>query len=445
MKNKVKNTIEQFGLLNLSSKVLVGVSGGADSVALLSVLCELKAELGFEIVAIHINHNLRGEEALRDQHFVEELCRNKKIELIVKNIEVKSLAQKEKKTIEQVAREYRYLEFEKACQEFDCTEIAVAHNKDDQAETILMHLFRGAGLNGLCGMRYKTGHIIRPLLGVTRREIEEYNKKNKLNYVQDSTNLQNEYRRNCIRNLILPEIEKLYPTAKANICAVGERLRAIDGIIHSKLNLGLVTRVSNTEVKIDQMITHESLEEQKLLVMEAFRQINFGVDMEEKHINQVLALFGQQVGKRLNLPNGLIALKNRDSIDLIIDNGLDAFEPIQFSLKKNNICVPLGSINVSVSDFTKNTSDALFVDAEKIPANAKWRKMQVGDKFEKFSGGTKTLASYLTDKKVEANKKSKIVVLANGSEVLVVPGFEISKKVKVDENTQKVVRICLKK
>lgn len=207
--SKVKQTINANSLLRRDGKVIVAVSGGADSVALLAVL----DSLGYDCVAAHCNFHLRGEESTRDMRFVEQITSCLAIDLYVKDFDVAARCQATGESLEMACRELRYKWFDELLDR-DCAQaIAVGHHREDQAETFFLNLVRGSGLAGLAGMRFRNGHIVRPLLDTSRREIEEYLKAKDLGWVVDSTNASDDFARNRLRNRLLPLFEELFPGA----------------------------------------------------------------------------------------------------------------------------------------------------------------------------------------------------------------------------------------
>lgn len=208
MLDKVREKLESF--MEDNSAIVVAVSGGADSVALLHALCSLKEETGLRIYACHINHNLRGEESDGDEQYVRSLCESLGVPLKVYSIDVRGNAKKHEST-EETARKLRYECFEKEAAEKNAL-VATAHTASDNAETVIMNIIRGTGTKGLCGIPARRGYIIRPLLGCTREDIEEYCKSNSLRYVTDSTNLSDDYTRNKIRHNVIPLLSEFNPS-----------------------------------------------------------------------------------------------------------------------------------------------------------------------------------------------------------------------------------------
>ncbi|NJD02410.1 MAG: tRNA lysidine(34) synthetase TilS, partial [Ruminiclostridium sp.] len=212
MLDKVVETIKRYKLIENGDKIVAGVSGGPDSVCLLHVLNILSGKMDIKVLAIHINHKLRGFESDADEAFTQEICRKMGINLRSLAFDISELSGKEGISLEEAGRETRYREFQRFADETGAAKIAVAHNKNDQAETILMNLFRGTGLQGLTGMDYMYGRIIRPLLSISRHEIETYCKDNSLGFRVDSSNLKGDFTRNRIRLDLIPEINKNFNT-----------------------------------------------------------------------------------------------------------------------------------------------------------------------------------------------------------------------------------------
>ena len=222
MKNTVLEYIQTHGLIGPNDKVLAGVSGGADSVALLHVL----QSLGFDVCAVHVNHGIRGADAEADEAFVKVLCGTLHIPLATEHVDVPAMAAAEGKTLEQAARDARYGCFDRVAADLGANVIAVAHHMDDQAESMLLHLFRGSGLTGLVGMRPRRGNVVRPLLCVRRLDIEAYLSENGLAYRTDATNFQRGAARNRIRLDVIPYLQENFnPAVVDSLCASAELFR----------------------------------------------------------------------------------------------------------------------------------------------------------------------------------------------------------------------------
>ncbi len=229
VKEKALQAIRREQMLPPDCAVVTGVSGGADSVALLHLLVSLRSESRISaLTVIHVNHSLRGEESMRDQRFVEELCRKWDVPLSVEQHDVAALAAEQGKGVEEVGRELRYAAFQKAAQAYPCCRIATAHTADDNAETLLLHLCRGSGLHGATGIPPVRGDIIRPLITCTREDVEAYCEEHRLSYVTDSTNADTAYARNRIRHTVIPQLRTVNPQVTEAITRFIEQARQTD-------------------------------------------------------------------------------------------------------------------------------------------------------------------------------------------------------------------------
>lgn len=208
MEKKILNFIEKYHMLQKEDKVIAGISGGADSICLLFVLLRLQEKIRFDVIAVHVNHGLRGETAKRDERFTETFCRERNVPCIVYHENVKEIAAQKKLSVEEAGRLVRRTAFEEVRARYGGTKIALAHHQNDNAETMLLNLARGTGIRGLSGIRPVNGCMIRPLLGINRKEIEYYLKEHQLSYCEDETNAGDEYTRNRIRHQILPMLEE---------------------------------------------------------------------------------------------------------------------------------------------------------------------------------------------------------------------------------------------
>ncbi len=254
MEAKVRDAIRRYGMLSDGETVIVGLSGGADSTALLHILLSLKEELGISLKACHINHNLRGEESDGDENFVRALCERLEVPLTVFGIDVKGSSSKHE-SLEETARKLRYREFERLCRE-EGARLATAHTASDNAETVLINMVRGTGTKGLSGIPPVRDYIIRPLIRCTREEIEEYCIKNGISFVTDSSNLTDDYTRNKIRHKVIPLLKEFNPSLIEGI----SRMTAIVGEDMSFLE-------EYSSVKAEECLNEGKLDSRKLLAL----------------------------------------------------------------------------------------------------------------------------------------------------------------------------------
>lgn len=318
MKEKVKNTIIKYNLIESGDRLVLGVSGGPDSLSMLRILYELKDELGFDIRVAHVNHMLR-KEAKEEEKFVRDFCNNLGIEFYYLRADVETIAKLKKQGTEEVGRNIRYEYFNKIAHETKSNKIAIAHNKNDVAETIIMNLLRGSGINGLKGIEPKNEQYIRPLIECTRDEIEDYCKVNNLNPRIDKSNFDNTYTRNRIRNIVIPYIKEEF---NPNIIETLDRLSSIareeteyvDLLVKDKFNLLLE---SETEKEIILNIREFNKEDrfiQKKVIMFAIQKL-FGTTkgVEKIHLEDVVDMINKNIGNKYLTPNKntKIVIKNK--------------------------------------------------------------------------------------------------------------------------------------
>lgn len=407
MTEKIKRAAAR--LTNRGDKIIVGFSGGADSVCLLHALCALSDELGLKISAAHVNHGLRGDEADRDELFALDFCRRLGIECRIKHADVRSLAEKMGISEETAGRHARYAFFEELSQ--GRAKIATAHHKNDSAETILMNLFRGSSLAGLAGISEKRGNIIRPLMSLTRLEIEYYCAENSLQFVTDSTNNQSVYTRNRVRHVCIPYIEKYF---NSNFVHTVTENAAVIFEENAYLN-------SETEKLYNQLVKEGEIELKKLhalplaLRRRLVRKIceNAGVrDITAQYIEDILLLNG--TGKAISLNNDICA--NISYGKLTIGSRVPQTAPYEYPLYIDEWTdIPEAKIRIRVRR-TDNTDKNCFF----FPNNAQLcvRNRRSGDIF--FPAGMigrKKIKDYFIDKKIPRSKRASAPLLTCNDEI----------------------------
>lgn len=437
--NGVEQLIKKHNLIVKGDIVGVAVSGGTDSMALLHYLNSIKKSVGFEILAITIDHGLR-ESSIYDVQFVVNYCVKNNIDVLKFKANLKE--KPSKLTIEERARNFRYSIFEELVEKKVVTKIALGQHLQDQAETILLNIFRGAGLIGASGMEvFRDGIYIRPFLKTPKTEILAYINANEVPYVEDETNSQNEFSRNYIRNLIMPLIRNKWKNADQTISQFGEICRQDDEYISQTISDDGVVFENAGTVKIP--VTYFVYPEPVLnrLILKTLRKIGVRQDTESKHIKLIteLALNGDN-GSGINLPNKVQAIKEYNF--LTITNRNFKPKPIEWQFKVGK--TDISGFGVLEVKRTKNLNLQEFdhvIDGKKLPKGAVWRYRQDGDNFKKFGGGTKLLSDFLTDKKIPRRIRTHLPVLALGHEVFVVAGVEISDTVKVDKDSTSLIGI----
>lgn len=432
----IEQTINKFNLINAGDKIGVAVSGGKDSMCLLHYLKSISEEKKFEPIAITIDHCLR-ENSKADAAFVVNYCNKHNIKVYMYKINAKKLSEDKGLTIEQAARECRFRIFKALVSKGIVNKIALAHHMQDQAETILLNIFRGTGISGASGMDVeRDGIYIRPLLRTSKSEIMAYVGANEIPYIEDETNSKNDFSRNYIRNMIMPLIRTRWSSADANICTFGDLCRQDDEYIYSTIHDDAIISENTGTIKIptSYFIYPEAIKFRML--MKAFKSIGITSNIERKHLYIIngLALEAEN-GSKISLPNKLVVFKEYNYIT--ITNKSFTPEPRVWPVEKGKIDIPnFGVIEMQMLRKFELGEYTHLVDYNKVPKNACWRYRKDGDVFVKFGGGTKSLSDYLIDKKVPARLRTFTPVLASGNQVLVIAGLEISDKVKIDENTK---------
>lgn len=447
--SKVAESIERYELLSKHDGVVLGLSGGADSVCLLIMLLELSSKYDLKLYPVHVNHMIRGEEALRDEAFCKALCEELNLNLICEHVDVPSYAANNSLSEEEAGRKLRYDIFRKVMCKKHAASIAVAHHMDDRAETYLFNLARGTKLAGLCGMNPKSGNIIRPLLVLRRAEIEAYLRERGRDYVTDSTNLEDEYSRNYIRHEIIPGFcDRINHAAVENIAAVATYSAELLDYIRSE-----VVRCACIEVYVDRVCIDlnklralHRVVASEVMVTALKSVYDEYKDITDRHIEALLSLSYGVSGKKMDLPKGCQAQRVYDK--LVIYKA--AYRPCETFSEyvcevvsfEEWLTVTCGGV-YDKSVFLKE--DEKYFDYDKAGELPVIRHREDGDyMIIDRAGHKKKLADICTDMKVERMKRDKLVVAAIGGEVLWAIGLRGGMSALVDEDTKRVLIITKK-
>lgn len=444
--DKILDFIKKHKLIQAGQVIGVGVSGGIDSMCLLHFLNENKEFLDIDVVAIHINHGIR-EESDDEARFVLEKCKEMGVRAYKFSIDSPKIAKERKISIETAAREGRYGVFKGLIERDIVDKIALAHHQSDQAETILMHIFRGCGTSGAKGMEPVRDKIyIRPMLPVSKKEIEEYASINNIDFVEDESNYDTTYARNYVRNVLMKDILKKWPNAIEAINNFALSVSEDDEFIKKSLDTNSLI-VDNKVVQMPCSFFFGDSSIYSRMAFKALSLIGVEKDIEKKHIDMIKDLaVNMENGKQINLPFEVTVSKEYDY--LTFKNTYVEKIELDRPLKIENFEITFGVVSIKrakAEQIGKSKAKALYFDAKKVPKGAKWRYREEGDVFEKFGGGTKKLKSYLIDKKVPVRLRDFIPVLAYENEVFVIAGIEVSDKVKVDENATYCYKLTIEK
>ncbi len=453
-RNNFHAFVNRNQLLIEGDKVLAAVSGGIDSTVMLHLLSDRCREDGIKLSVIHFNHQLRGEEAERDAKFVEETTAELNLPFFLKKLNVKNEAKKLGTSIQDAAHILRGNVYKEFVAKYEFTKVATAHHRDDQLETLLMRLIDGAGPFGMSGISIKEGFYIRPLLFSERSQIKAYAESKKLNWVEDSSNENNIYVRNKLRNKVIPVLKELNPSA-ANVV--------------SRSALKFEQLAKELERFAEEIIENSLISENKSEIILAippmsdyFRMIGYYVinnalkriDKESptvlsRQFDDILELVKTgDTGMEISLSSGFKVLKDRSNIVIYKDSGISDEIPV-----KVGGSVQFGEmiLETRTEEWKKNSQlpkgkNHEVIDTSSISGNElKIRVWREGDKFQPLGfGGTKNISDLLTDKKIPLNRKRRISVLECGNEIIWVCGVRLSEKFKVNENTKEVVHLKIK-
>ena len=440
MEKKVREYIEKNNLISKDQLILLGVSGGADSVALLRILLAL----GYRCVAVHCNFHLRAEESNRDQQFVEQLCSRLGVKLEICSYDTISYAAEKKISIEMAARELRYADFERLRQEYNANSIAVAHHRDDSVETLLMNLMRGTGIRGLTGIKPKNGYVIRPLLSVERVEIEEYLNSIGQDYVTDSTNLETDYTRNKIRLNLLPLMRAINPNAD----------RAIE---NTALHLQQAYLIYNDAVQ--KAIADVVKREDEVLIIDTdallataspaaiLYEILSGYGYNEQQVSDIMESLDAESGRRFTSA-GYLLYKERNRLVLMKNDDVDFCVAVDLNTT-DNVMLPDGrtlrfEFRDGDAEIARDSAVATL-DADKVGNSLTVRVWQQGDSFIPFGmKGRKLLSDYMTDRKFSITKKRNQCVVCNDCALVWVVGERSDNRYRITKDTvrQLVISVC---
>lgn len=448
---------KEHRMIETGDRVIAGVSGGADSVCLLLLLQRMQRVIGFELRVVHVEHGLRGEESLQDAAFVERLCKERGVDFQCFPVDVREAAEAEGLTLEEAARELRYGIFSMAAKNWGGAKIAVAHNRQDDAETLLFHLARGSGLHGLCGIAPVRGNIIRPLLHTDREEILAYLKKEGQEYRTDSTNSDVHYSRNRIRNQVLPELQKINPQVCRHIQGtadlVKETLSYLENQVESAEKNCVSPLAEGLQIEKEAFFQYDRVIRNQILRRALYALTGSGKDIEQVHFHMIEELFFKQTGRRITLPCELEAYRSYDgvclkrrgeredqteefclSLEELENAGEEGirFGPFMARLMEN----PVFLEKIPQKTYTK------WFDYDKIKDNLLARKRREGDYFLcDEAGHSQKLKRYFVNEKIEAHKRDQIWLLAEGSHILWVAGYRISACYKIKKETKKILEV----
>ncbi|MDD6174574.1 MAG: tRNA lysidine(34) synthetase TilS [Firmicutes bacterium] len=448
MKDKVLATIAEHRMLSPGDTVIVAVSGGADSMCLLSLLSGLQNEMKIRVIAAHMNHLLRGAEADRDELFVTDWCRQHEIPLQVERKNIAGLARARRIGTEECGREERYAFFRRLSQQFSAAKIATAHTLSDQMETVLLHLTRGSGSRGLCGIPPVRGNIIRPLLNCTRAEIEEYCRQNAIPYVLDVTNGDPSYARNRIRLQVIPELEKINPGFSEAVRRMTGQMTAQEEYLTARAEETLQNARQEYGYSVGMLSAVPAVI--RLRCCRIAAEKNGVSDLEERHLKQLDRLLFH--GGRCSLPGEITADVFRSQLRFISSGALRS-ESFRIPITPPQTC------RVGRKKYSFETVDAKFflenrkvykkfvsaaLNYDTISGSIVLRSRLPGDTFQPAGRGvTKTLKKMFNERGVPPEQRGQLAVMESDGMIFWVEGFGGSEQARLFPDTHKILLIIV--
>ncbi len=470
--DKVMGFITDEHLIDSGDRIVIGLSGGADSVALFLLLHEIKDFYDLSLFPIHVHHHLR-DEADQDMNFCQDLCKELSYDLEIIHVDVEDFLIQHKVSVEDGARTLRYGALEAYLKKVSGQKIAVAHHKDDQAETILYRLIRGSGLLGLSGMQPRNGHIVRPLLSLSKEDLIGYIHKHGVGYCEDATNKDTKFMRNKIRHELLPQLAEYNP----NIVEVLSRSGKIFTEEESALAME-AQRLASDMVELEskdnrRIVSIDLLKLEKVHIAFQKRIIRIGLEklkgnlknIEYSHIERILELAQLQSGKEVPVTEGILAKKEYETILLERENQkekkgqiapifLDSF-PIKGYIQNANMTYSIRILPKSEYKELTNYKDSFkkgrdvytkWFDYDKIKANLVFRTRIPGDRITIHENGdSKLLKKYFIDEKIPASVRNTVPLLACKEDVLWIVGYRSGEGYRIRSTTQNVLEVKLTK
>ncbi|CEI74229.1 MULTISPECIES: tRNA lysidine(34) synthetase TilS [Romboutsia] len=456
---KVLSTINKYNLIENGDKIVLGLSGGPDSVCLLHILYRLKEKLDIEVYAAHLNHQIRGIEAQKDALYITQLCENLGVTSFVKSIDVPKYCKENGLSVEEGARKLRYEMFEEIKQKTKSNKIAIGHNLNDQAETILMRIMRGTGLQGLRGIEYiRDNNIIRPILDIDRKDIEAYCEEYELNPRIDHTNLETIYTRNKIRLELIPYMKDNFnPNVIESIVRMSNSLKTDSDYIQeeSEIKFKEVSNLQEDACEIDiqkYSKLHDAIKVRVLRkgIKHILGDTNF---VDQKHIEDIMQLEdNKKIDKMITLPRGIFAYRRKNTILLI--NKEIVNETIEFcynlpsngfiKVKELNLVLETQTMNIDRYKSMKLDKKSKGFDFDKVKGGIVVRSRKEGDKI-KLSAGSKKIKDLFIDLKIPREERCNVPIIVDEQGILCVGDYKNSENYKIDNSTKEVLKITFKK
>ena len=431
MERIVSEAIEKFSLIEDCRDITVALSGGADSMALLSVLLKLRQQLNINITAAHLNHMIRGEEAERDQKFVEQQCNAMGVTLFCERADIPLIAKQSKVSEELAARKVRYEFLERVSEGL----IATAHTASDNLETVIYNISRGTALTGLCGIPAKRGRIIRPLILCTRAQVEKYCHDNLIPFVTDSTNLSDGYTRNRIRHNVIPVLRDINPSVEETVSrmciSLKEDSEFLDGAADDYIEKSIRDDGSLSTGDLIKL----NISIQKRVIRKYIEQKIAGINLENIHINEALKTALE--GGRTSLPKKCYAVSSHGVFEVEYP---DSNKSVSFRVYTEESDNKLFENTKKINNLLLNN----YIDCDKIKGKLVIRTRKPGDSMRKAGCGcTKTVNKIFNENKVPVGIRDKIPVISDDIGVVWIYGIGTAQRCTVSQSTERYIKITV--
>lgn len=458
IKNQFMKTLKKYDMVSKGDKVIIGVSGGPDSICLLHLFNDFKDGLGIQICVAHLDHMFRGGESEKDADFVKALCHKLNIPFFQSKINVPDFAKKHGFSPEDAARRVRYNFFNEVKEKTNANKIATGHNRNDHEETILMNIFRGAGVDGLTGIEPVRDCYIRPLIEISRNVIDTYLKQENISFKIDKTNLTTDFFRNSLRLELIPLITNKY-------CPhLGKSLRRLSKIARCDLSFmneetekafSRVTKYKSGNVIVDLMKftkLHPAIK-QRVIRLAVKKLVGNVKDFESKH-TKLLVNFVEKapVGKSIDLPKNIKVIKEYDSVilhryncDEIPDYNYILPVPGQITIKEIDISIKSYINHGNELDIMMENPMIVYLDYDKIKSDLTIRNRRPGDRFKPLgSDGSKKLKDFFIDEKIPRRRRNAVPIIEVSGKIVSVGNMRIDEDFKVTKETKRILVLDMK-
>ncbi len=411
---KIHETVKTYNMLQEGDTVVVGVSGGADSMLLLDYLLNL-GNCKLNLIVAHVEHGIRGEKSKADCEFVKDFCSSHGLRFEMLSINAPEEAKEQGMGVEEYSRNRRYEFFNS----FNPDNIAVAHNLSDSVETALFRIARGTSIKGLAGIPPVRDNIIRPLINCTSDEIRSTCKELGINYIVDETNADNEYSRNYIRNVIVPDFKKLNPAFEGAVYRLIQSSAEDDSFIE---NCADGCEISNGSVSVSKLRTYDVAVQKRIISKLAAK---YGLSLDTLHLEKLLELLDKS--KKLQLKGDIYIASSGDLLRVYNQNDRKKQASLTFNV-------------IDFTDFDCSKHKNMFADYDKVVGNLRLKEREAGDSISPAGRGcTKSLKKFFNELKIPAEKRNKLHIIADDLGIIAVAGLAVDERVKTDINTKKVI------